>query len=60
MGVYSAVIIQILEGNFKFQIIFGGICHGEIKVLQINLVEISVQCFILKFHNVIIELTTKS
>ena len=29
MGGYRAIIIQVLEGNFKIQMIFGGICHFE-------------------------------
>ena len=29
MGGYRAIIIQVLEGNFKIQMIFGGICHYE-------------------------------
>ena len=33
MGGYRAIIIQILEGNFKIQMIFGGICHSEIQSL---------------------------
>ena len=33
MGGHRAIIIQILEGNFKIQMIFGGICHREIQSL---------------------------
>ena len=33
MGVYRAIITQILEGNFKIQMIFGGPCHREIQSL---------------------------
>ena len=41
MGGYSVIITQMLKGNFKFQTKFGGISHCEIKVLQINLFEIT-------------------